>query len=65
MRIDDIDGIRRVPVVLVYLVISRPDPKALDQDLLEVRVLLLIAQRGLDQVENLLIFVSVLLKQHL
>ena len=65
MRIDDIDGIRRVPVVLVDFVISRPAPKALDQDLLEVRVLLLIAQRGLDQVENLLIFVTVLLKQNL
>ena len=65
MRIDDIDGIRRVPVVLMYLVISRPAPKALDQDLLEVWVLLSIAQRGQDQVENLLILVSVLLSQHL
>ena len=64
MRIDDIDGIRRVPVVLAYLASSLA-PKTLDQDLLEVWVLLSIAQRGQDQVENLLILVSVLLTQHL
>ena len=65
MTIDAIHGIRRPPVVRVCLVISSLAPKALHQDLLEVWVLLLIAQRGQDQVEDLLILVSVLLNQHL